>query len=321
MATLKEVAAAAGVAPITVSRVINAPETVKTETREKVKKIMAAMHYIPNVAARNLVTNHTGIIDIFIPECLDLSNPFVMYLIAGISEVLSEHMYSFLILRNRNQEHLCDGYIVTGLLKNEILDFYHYARERNRPLVLFGHTALSDVDCIDVDNVSGGKMAAEYLLRNGHRKIAMINTDEKKDYTTDRLCGYKQALDEFKAEFCEENVISAPNHIQGGMEAAAKLLLHGKFSAIFCATDILAIGAAAAIRKAGLEVGRDISLIGYDGLGYHLLNLPHITTIRQPIFQVGKMLAADLLDRLNGKTEKTSRLIQPTLLVGQSVRQ
>lgn len=320
MATLKEVAAAANVAPITVSRVINAPDTVKSETRERVKKVMAAMHYVPNVAARNLVTNRIGIIDIFIPEDMDLSNPFVMYLIAGISEVLSEHMYSFLILRNRNQEHLCDGYIVTGLLKNEILDFHDYAKERNRPVVLFGHTSLPDVDCYDVDNVSGSKMAVEYLLRHGHKKIAMINVDENKDYAEDRLYGYKQALNKYQTEFHGENVVYAPNHIQGGVEASAKLLSQGDFSAIFCATDILAIGTAAAIKKAGLEVARDISLVGYDGLGYHLLNIPHITTVRQPVFQIGKMLAADLLERLSGKAEKTSKLIQPTLLVGQSVK-
>ncbi len=320
MATLKEVAAAANVAPITVSRVINAPNTVKSETRERVKMVMAAMHYIPNVAARNLVTNRTGIIDIFIPENMDLSNPFVMYFITGISEVLSEHKYSFLILRNRNQEHLCDGYIVTGLLRNEILDFYNYAKERNRPIALFGHTSLPDVDCIDVDNVSGSKMAIEYLLQNGHKKIAMINVDEKRDYAEDRLYGYKQALSDFHAELSGKSVVYAPNHIQGGIEACTRLLSRGEFSAIFCATDILALGAAAAIKKAGLEVGRDISLIGFDGLGYHFLNVPHITTIRQPVCKIGKMLASDLLERLNGRTEKISKLIQPTLLVGQSVK-
>ena len=123
MATLKEVAELTGVAPITVSRVVNNPETVKEKTRLKVEAAMKQLKYTPNIAAKSLATNRCGVIDVFIPETIELSNPFVMYFIAGISKVLSEHYYSFLILRNRKREHLCDGYIVTGLLKNEIQDF------------------------------------------------------------------------------------------------------------------------------------------------------------------------------------------------------
>ena len=113
MSTLKDVARKAQVSPITVSRVINTPEKVKAETCERV---LSSLQYIPNVAAKNLVAKRSGIIDVFVPESIDLSNPFVMHFIAGISNVLSRRMYSFLILRDRSREHFCDGYIVTGLL-------------------------------------------------------------------------------------------------------------------------------------------------------------------------------------------------------------
>ena len=187
MATVKDVARAAGVSAITVSRVVNTPESVSPRTRARVEQAMAELHYVPNAAAKNLVTNRSGVVDVYVPESIDLSNPFVMHLIAGISKVLSEHMYSFLILRSRRREHRCDGYIVTGLLKDEINEFARYASERGRPVVLFGHTELPGVDCIDVDNVAGAKMGVEYLITLGHRNIAMINVDEDKDYTTDRL--------------------------------------------------------------------------------------------------------------------------------------
>ena len=126
MATLKDVARIAQVSPITVSRVINTPEKVKPATRERVRRVMSSLQYIPNVAAKNLVTKRSGIIDVFVPESIDLSDPFVMQFIAGVSNVLSRRMYSFLILRDRTREHFCDGYIVTGLLKNEILEFQEY---------------------------------------------------------------------------------------------------------------------------------------------------------------------------------------------------
>ena len=97
MATLNDVAKLAGVAPVTVSRVINDPGAVREETRERVRKAMAQLQYIPNMAARNLVTKRSGVIDIYLPESMDLSNPFAMHFISGISEVLSQHMYSCLL--------------------------------------------------------------------------------------------------------------------------------------------------------------------------------------------------------------------------------
>lgn len=319
MATLKDVAKVAGVAPITVSRVINDPDTVKEKTREKVLRVMAEMQYIPNVAARNLITKRSHIIDVYIPEDIKLDNPFMLQLIAGISEVLSEKMYSFLILRNRKREHICDGYIVTGLLKDEITGFYQYAKERNRPLVLFGHTALHDVDCIDVDNTEGTKMAVEYLIENGHKKIAMINVDEDKDYTVDRLEGYRQALEKHGYVYDENLVIYSPNQVEDSAKATKVLLKKGGFSAVFCATDTIAIGAENAILEAGLKIPEDISVMGYDGLGHHLLATPKVASIQQPVYQIGKMLARTLVQRLDGKPTRVEQMVKPILLEGDSV--
>ena len=115
MSTLKDVAQRAGVSSITVSRVINTPELVKEKTKDKVMLAMAELKYVPNAAAKSLAVNRTGLIDVFIPSDIDLNNPFVMHFIAGISNALSKRMYPFLILRDKKKEHLCDGYIVTGL--------------------------------------------------------------------------------------------------------------------------------------------------------------------------------------------------------------
>lgn len=127
MSTLKDVAQRAGVSSITVSRVINTPELVKEKTKDKVMLAMAELKYVPNAAAKSLAVNRTGLIDVFIPSDIDLNNPFVMHFIAGISNALSKRMYPFLILRDKKKEHLCDGYIVTGLLRDEINEFYAYA--------------------------------------------------------------------------------------------------------------------------------------------------------------------------------------------------
>lgn len=318
MATLKEVAELTGVAPITVSRVVNNPETVKEKTRLKVEAAMKQLKYTPNIAAKSLATNRCGVIDVFIPETIELSNPFVMYFIAGISKVLSEHYYSFLILRNRKREHLCDGYIVTGLLKNEIQDFAQYAAERDRPIALFGHSDIPEIDCLDVDNFAGAKCGVEHLIAQGHKKIAMVNVLEDKDYTVDRLEGYRQALETHSLRYDPDLVLYTPNSVEGGELAANEIIKKQNISAVFCATDTIAIGMASRLKGLGYQIPNDISLLGFDGLGHQLLASPTITTIHQPIYELGMMLANALLERLNGRTEAVKRMMPPTLLPGQS---
>ena len=320
MSTLKDIATAANVSMITVSRVINTPELVKPATRKKIEKAMAELQYVPNPAAKNLVTKRVGIIDVYIPEQIDLSNPFVMHFIAGISDTLSRHMYSFLILRNREKEHSCDGYVVTGLLKREIDSFYEYASQRGRPVALFGHADIPDIDCIDVDNTAGAVTAVRHLIDNGHRRIAMINVDEDKDYTLDRLIGYQQALEEHGISFCPDLVVDAANSAKGGYGAATALLRAQKdVTAIFCATDTLAIGVSGAIADMSKRVPEDISIVGFDGLGHQLLTNPHITTVQQPIYEIGKLLAQALMNRIGGTGSRVVKLIQPQLVAGHSV--
>lgn len=249
MSTLKDVAQRAGVSSITVSRVINTPELVKEKTKDKVMLAMAELKYVPNAAAKSLAVNRTGLIDVFIPSDIDLNNPFVMHFIAGISNALSKQMYPFLILRDKKKEHLCDGYIVTGLLRDEINEFYAYASERDRPVVLFGHTNLPKVSCIDVDNFAGAENITEYLIRQGHRKIVMINVDENKDYTEDRYNGYCSALEKHKLAPPPNAYLRAVNNVQGGHDAALHLMETTDCTAIFCATDTMAIGVCQAIME------------------------------------------------------------------------
>ncbi|GAB6108341.1 LacI family DNA-binding transcriptional regulator [Fusibacter bizertensis] len=319
MSKLKDIANDAGVSVPTVSRVINTPEMVKEETRKKVQASIDKFNYSPNPAAKALVTNRTGIIDVYIPRSIDLSNPFAMYFIAGISDALSRKMYSFLIIRDRDVEHKCDGYIATGLLKNEIYEMHEYAKKRNRPLVLFGHTELPDISCVDVDNIEGTKEITMHLLNKGHRKIAMINVDEDKDYTIDRFLGYKEAMESVGESLDQNIIVNTLNNEMGGFIAMQKLLAVNAFTSVLCATDTIALGAIRAIVEAGKKVPDDISVVGFDGLGHHLLTNPHITTVQQPIFEIGRLLAESLIDRIMGNKTPKKQIVKPTLIMGKSV--
>lgn len=321
MATLRDVANEANVSLITVSRVINDPEKVKPKTRQRIEAAMKKFNYTPNPVAKALVYKRIGVVDVYVPHNIDLSNPFVMHFIAGISEALSAHMYSFMIRRDRDTEHLSDGYIVTGLMKNEIYEMYGYAKERNRPIVLFGHTDIPDVSCIDVDNIAGARDITEYLLKAGHRNVAMINVDEDKDYTVDRLAGFRNAVSGYGVDAADCPVLYALNNAQGGYCVAQALIeSNPEMTAVFCATDTLALGAVRAFTEAGKRVPEDISVVGFDGLGHHLLTNPRITTVQQPVFEVGKMLADTLIGRIQGKSETIKTLIKPQLIIEESVR-
>lgn len=319
MSTIKEVAATAGVSLITVSRVVNDPEKVKPATRKRVQDAMDALNYYPNHVARAIRSKCSRIVDVFIPSSIDLSNPFVMHFIAGISETLSKHMYSFLIRRNYEKEHICDGYIVTGLLKDEIKHMYEYATERNRPLVLFGHTDLFDMDCIDVDNVEGASEIVGRLLDKGCSRLAMINVDENKDYTNDRMAGFQKAFDKRGMSYLDCPILYARNDAQGGYEIAKILLDEYRIDGIFCATDTIALGVTQAISESGLIVPDDISVAGFDGLGHNLLNNIRISTMKQPVFAIGEKIAQVLLERIQGKKERVSILIPPVYVEGDSI--
>lgn len=242
-----------------------------------------------------------------------------MHFIAGISNALSKRMYSFLILRSMNVEHFCDGYIVTGLCRNEITTFAEHARKWSRPVALFGHTDLLNIDYIDVDNVQGAYLAVQQLTMMGHRRIAMINVAEDKDYTDDRHEGYVRALEEAGVSEDVSWVVAARNDAAGGKAAAHQLLENTHCTAIFCATDTIAIGACQAIREQGLACPADISVVGFDGLGHHLLCSPGITTVQQPIYEIGELLAETLLDRLDGKTDRIQTIMVPRVIQGGSI--
>lgn len=320
MKGLKDIAKATGFSIMTVSRVINNPEKLRPETKKRIQEAMELMDYVPNRAAKNLAAKRTGIIDVYIPGNIDINNhPFMMHFIVGVSEVLSEHMYSFLIKRTWEKNHSCDGYIVTGLYTNEINDFYARARARNLPVVLFGHTDIAEVDWFDVDNARGAEDAVNCLLKNKHTGIAMINSDEDKDYTIDRFQGYTNALRRAGITPDPRLVLKAPNTLIGGKNAIKHLLATGDFSAVFCAADPLAVGAISGITESGLKVPDDISVIGFDGLGVQFLADPHITTIRQPVAETGRVLAKTLVDRINGNTQRVTGFMPPELLPGFSV--
>lgn len=313
---MKDVAKAAGVSLITVSRVINSPELVKENTRSKVEKAIKELGFLPNHVAKALVQNNTRSIYLYIPKELNISDPFIMHLVAGVSEELSEAEYFFQVKRDLEFTRRCDGVIVMGLDRNEDRKINEKIKV---PYVIFGQTDLC-VDCIDIDNYKGAYMMTDYIASKGHKRIGFLKINEDKKFTYDRFEGYKKALENNDINFDETLIKEVFNVESEGYEKSYELIEKQKPTAIFCSSDILAVGAFRAAKELGTKVPKDLSIGGFDGLMYDLISEIPLTTIRQPVFEAGKKLAGVLLkkiENINNTSEK--RLITPELIIRNSI--
>ena len=316
MATMKDVAKASGVSLITVSRVINTPQLVAEETRAKVETAMNRLGFLPNHAAKALAQKNTRTVHLYVPRFMGLSEPFMMNLIAGVSEELSNAYYMFLIRRDLEFNQRCDGVIVTGLALNEENIF---SEKLGVPFVLFGKTD-RDIDCIDIDNEKGAYAMTEHILSKGHRKIGFLMLNVNQRYAYERFEGYRRALEDKGLAFDKNLVRYANPTEQDAYEKACELFADGRTTALFCCNDLLAVGAFRAAEKLNLKIPQDISITGFDGLIFDLLPKVPLTTVRQPVYEAGRALAARLLDRLRNPElpyEKTN--ILPELIVRNSV--
>ena len=316
MATMKDVAKASGVSLITVSRVINNPELVAEATRLKVEQAMGKLDFLPNHAAKALAENNTRTIHLYVPRFMGISEPFMMNLIAGVSEELSNAYYLFLIRRDLEFNQRCDGVIVMGLALNEENDF---ADKLRVPFVLFGKTGM-DMDCVDVDNLAGATMMTEHIVSHGHDRIGFLMLNINQRYAYERLEGYKQGLKNSSISFDKNLVRYVDLSEQDSYIKACELIKDEKPTAIFCCNDLLAIGAFRAAEKLKLKIPHDISIAGFDGLIFDLIPKVPLTTVRQPVFETGRILARRLLERLKNPQlpfEKT--YIVPEIIIRKSV--
>lgn len=316
MATMKDVAKASGVSLITVSRVINNPEIVAEATRLKVERAMSELDFLPNHAAKALAEKSTRTIHLYVPRFMGISEPFMMNLIAGVSEELSNAYYLFLIRRDLEFNQRCDGVIVMGLALNEENVF---ADKLRVPFVLFGKSSM-DVDCVDVDNLAGATMMTEHIISHGHKKIGFLMLNINQRYAYERLQGYTQGLKNSNISFDKNLVRYVDYSEQDAYIKACELINDEKPTAIFCCNDLLAIGAFRAAEKLKLKIPDDISIAGFDGLVFDLIPKVPLTTVRQPVYETGRILAGRLLERLkNPGLPLEKNYIAPEIVIRKSV--
>ncbi|WP_237318581.1 LacI family DNA-binding transcriptional regulator [Streptomyces sp. JJ36] len=312
--TLEAVAAHAGVSRATVSRVVNGGPGVRAEVREKVQRSVEALGYVPNSAARSLVTRRTGAVAVVIaePETRVFSDPFFAQQLRGISRELSEHdiQLLLLLLEQRRDYDRIGRYLSGGHVDGALMFSLHtedplpsMAAESGLPTVFGGRPGWPGADrdpgllYVDTDNRGGARQAVEHLLDRGCREVAVITGPLDQTSALDRLHGYCDALG--RTEPDPALVARGDFTADGGERAMTELLERApRLDAVFAGSDLMASGALRALRAYGRRVPEDVAVVGYDDLEPAGWSDPPLTTVRQDVEGMGRMMAALLMRRL-----------------------
>ena len=325
----EDVAARAGVSRTTVSFVLNdrPGASISQATRERVLAAAAELGYQPHAAARGLAAGRSHTIGLVMRQSAEqvAEDALLAETLRGISTAARAEGFRVLVepfgandgdygdlLRTRH----ADGLIVSG----PRVDDAELQRlvASGAPVVLQGSLAGLDVSSVDVDNVAAAKSAVRHLLALGHRRIGCV-TNAPLSYTAarERLEGYREALTEAGIGPTDDLVVQADFSASSGRTATAELLRRADPSALFVASDVVAFGAIAAIREAGLRVPDDISVVGFDDIPLAAYFDPPLTTVRLPAHELGRTVGAALLDRIAGRGVE-ARTVLPTELVLRS---
>lgn len=330
--TLEQVAALAGVGRGTASRVINGSPSVAPQTRDAVMKAVAELGYVPNQAARSLVTRRTGAIALVIsePEERLFSEPFFAGVVRGISKVMDERDRQLVLVlvhgpaerRDQPAAYLSPQHVDGALLlsQHEGDDLPQQLRERGLTLVFGGRPpGGGDGAWVDVDNVGGARAAVEHLLSRGRSVVATIAGPTDMQAGHDRLQGYREALDAAGASYDPALVETGDFTELGGWHAMRRLLdRRPDLDAAFVASDPMALGALRALREAGRTVPESVAVVGFDDSPMAAVSDPPLTTVNQPVERLGREVAEMLLDHLADPDGHEPRsIVLPTSLVAR----
>ena len=323
--TLEAVALRAGVSRATVSRVVNGNPNVSESVRDAVTRAVKELGYVPNPAARSLVTQRTDSVALIISEPPDRvfsDDPFFAGVIRGVSQELeAAGLQLVLMMTEANADHSrIEAYVTGGHVDGVMLISLHGAdplpgalARMGLPVVCGGRPlARVDLPYTDSDNAGGAETAVRHLLAQGRRRIATIAGPQDMNAGIDRLTGYRSAL----RDTDRRSLIAVGDFTRESGEQAMRQLLEDDpdLDAVFVASDPMAMGALRALHQAGRRVPEDIAVVGFDDIGSARYTEPPLTTVRQPIEGLGQQMVRLLLRRFAGETI-TNPVILPTELV------
>jgi DNA-binding LacI/PurR family transcriptional regulator len=328
VATLDEVARVAGVSRATVSRVVNGSPKVSADVRRTVERAIDRLGYVPNRAARSLVTRKSDSIAVVITEPASrlFNDPFFPRLVRGISAALSVRDLQLVLLMPNDDvdERRTVRYLTAGHVDGVILVSLHgddplpeQLAARRIPSVVLGRPSRGvEIDYVDADNRDGGRRATAHLVQRGRRRIATITGPKDMVAGVDRLTGYRDAMADAGITI-DDGLIATGDFTQVGGEAAMERLLRDRpdLDAVFCASDLMAVAALGTLQAAGRRVPEDVAVVGYDDSPLATTTRPELTSVRQPIEDMGR----EMVNLLTGSIEQNGRVPRHIVLATELI--
>jgi DNA-binding LacI/PurR family transcriptional regulator len=325
--TIHDVAKLARTSKSTVSRYLNG-QKIKKATQEALDKAIQELNYHRNANARRLVMDKTYTIGIVID---DISNIFYSGMIKGIESVAGKNGYNCIFLSwtsnfdreisflNLLYEGQVDGLIMASFRKRSEKDLLAI-KEVDYPIALIGdHGELEGIFSVDVDNAAGIEEVVTYLHSIGHRNIAYISGQNTLAASKYRFKGYRQTIDSLGLKYRPEWVVESDWTNQGGYEAMSQLMKVTEITAVVASSDEAAIGTLRAIQENGKNVPKDMSVVGFDDISVASWVYPALTTVRQPLREIGVMAAEGLFRKIEGtEGQPRSHLLKPKLIIRDS---
>ncbi|MGD2205269.1 MAG: LacI family DNA-binding transcriptional regulator [Anaerolineae bacterium] len=331
--TLKDLAAKLDLSITTVSRALAGYDDVADATRQRVLQAADELGYVPDVIARRLQKGRTDTIGFVIPTPGPrFSDPFFSELLAGIGNEAARHNFDLLVSTrppNTPEEHaayrrMAEGRLVDGLLvvRTRLEDRrIAYLSQIGFPFVAFGRSDLDiDYPYVDEDGFRGLELVTEHLISLGHRRLAFISSPEELMFTVHRRAGLEATLKRNELPCKPEYCVLGDLTQRGGFRAMNGLLdLASPPTAVVAYNDLMALGAISAVQKRGLVVGDGVAVTGFDDIPLAEHSHPPLTTVRQPIYDIGRQVCEMLIRLIHGEElPKRHVLLQPELIVRES---
>jgi LacI family transcriptional regulator, galactose operon repressor len=320
VATVRDVARRAGVSVSTVSHVLNRTRFVSDELRERVLAAMDELEFEPNAAARMLSLKRSNTLGLIVS---DIRNPFFASVARGVEDVAQERGYT-VVLCNSDETLVREAACLKALQNRQVdgvlLASAGVADEYVARLVQAGYPIVLvdrdlpdlEISAVVLDNKGAAYSAVRHLIERGHRRIGMLSGRDSITTTTERIAGYEHALRESGIDPDPALVISGQSTSEGGTAATHALLdVAPRPTAIFSGNNLMSIGALHAISSRGLNVPQDIALVGFDDFPFPWADAfrPHLTTVAQPTYELGRQAAELLVDVLNGRSQSAPHRI------------
>ena len=320
--TMFDVAIEAGVSTATVSRVANDHPNIRLATRERVEEAMKRLGYVANLRARSLAGGRTNVLGLIVD---DLESSYISQVTRGIDEAVATHGYDLMVstmhMRERTTRHiesLFNGF-AEGLIVLLAGGFGRYLGEveaRRFPVVLIDHEPVSNVSTVKADNNAGTREAVRHLSTLGHDRIGFITGNLKVTSARERLDAYRAEVAELGLNAQSNLIADGDFTLEGGATAARQLLrLDSPPTALVASSDAEAFGVMQVAREMGVSIPRDLSLVGFDDIPEASYVTPTLTTVRQPMREMGVLAAEMLMSIVEEGQGQMSTVQLPTQLI------